>query len=295
MASEEDAPRQPPSRVVKTLGAMTGGVVEACTLQPLDVLKTRLQLGGHSGLVPLARSMLATEGPLAFYKGLTPFCTHLVTKYSVRWYFNELFRSALRSADGTVSTTNGFLAGLGSGVTEAVLIVTPFEVLKTRLQQQKGTDVSKLKYKGPVHTARTIIQEEGTTALWKGNCPTMVRQGVNQLFLFGTYDAMKKAFFGLEREDPIQPSQSLMIGVIAGAMGPLFNNPIDVVKTRLMAQQTIHGMQPKYTGLMQCLTTIYREEGGKALMRGCMMRIVRVAPGMGITFTVVEKFSQWFG
>lgn len=86
-----------------------------------------------------------------------------------------------------------------------------------------------------------------------------------------------------------------MIGVIAGGMGPLFNNPIDVVKTRLMAQQTIPGMQPKYTGLVQCLTSVYREEGPRALMRGCMMRIVRVAPGMGITFTVVEKFSQWFG
>lgn len=31
----------------------------------------------------------------------------------------------------------GFLAGLGSGITEAVLIVTPFELIKTRLQQQK--------------------------------------------------------------------------------------------------------------------------------------------------------------
>ena len=77
-------------------------------------------------------------------------------------------------------------------------------------------------------------------------------------------------------------------------MGPLFNNPIDVVKTRLMAQHTIPGLPPKYTGLIQCLTTVYREEGGRALMRGCMMRIVRVAPGMGITFTVVEKFSEWF-
>jgi solute carrier family 25 citrate transporter 1 len=35
-----------------------------------------------------------------------------------------------------VTTTSGFLAGLGSGITEAVLIVTPFELIKTRLQQQ---------------------------------------------------------------------------------------------------------------------------------------------------------------
>ena len=31
---------------LKTTGAMMGGVAEACALQPLDVIKTRLQLGG---------------------------------------------------------------------------------------------------------------------------------------------------------------------------------------------------------------------------------------------------------
>ena len=35
-----------------------------------------------------------------------------------------------------------------AGVTEAIVIVTPFEVVKIRLQQQKGMDVSQLKYRG---------------------------------------------------------------------------------------------------------------------------------------------------
>lgn len=62
-----------------------------------------------------------------------------------------------------MSLTGGFLAGLGSGITEAVLIVTPFEVLKIRLQQQKGLDKAQLKYHGPVHAARVIVAEEGVT------------------------------------------------------------------------------------------------------------------------------------
>jgi len=47
----------------------------------------------------------------------------------------------------------------------------------------------------------------------------MVRQGWNQLFLFGSYDLMKKSFFGLEREDPIEGWQSTTIGLVAGALG----------------------------------------------------------------------------
>ena len=38
-------------------------------------------------------------------------------------------------------------AGFAAGVTEALLIVTPFEVVKIRLQQQQGMDKGKLLYK----------------------------------------------------------------------------------------------------------------------------------------------------
>lgn len=105
---------------------------------------------------------------------------------------------------------------------------------------------------------------------------------------------MKKLFFGLERDAPISSSQSLFIGIIAGALGPLVNNPFDVVKTRLMAQMTIAGETPRYRGTFGTMATILREEGFTSLMKGCLMRIARVAPGMGITFTVVENVSAYF-
>ncbi len=53
------------------------------------------------------------------------------------------------------------MAGLGAGVTEAVLIVTPFEVVKTRLQMQKGFDKATLRYQGPVDCVRKMVAEEG--------------------------------------------------------------------------------------------------------------------------------------
>ena len=47
---------------------------------------------------------------------------------------------------GKLSNMDRLTAGMGAGVSEAVLIVTPFEVVKTRLQQQRGN--TNLKYKG---------------------------------------------------------------------------------------------------------------------------------------------------
>lgn len=283
--------KKKPNVLIKTLGAMAGGVVEACTLQPLDVLKTRMQLSG-TGLRATAVSTVQNEGVLALYKGLTPFVTHLVLKYSVRWWFNDFYRSLLQDkTTGVVSTPAAFMSGLLSGVTEAIIIVTPFEVIKTRLQTQKGLDPSKLKYKGPIDVAKKIIREERVTALWKGNCPTMVRQGWNQLFLFGPYDMIKKTMFHKERHEPLKFYQTICLGSVVGALGPLTNNPFDVAKTRLMAQQEI-GAARKYTNMFQCISHVYRNEGLLALWRGCAMRIARVAPGMGITFTMVELFQS---
>lgn len=45
-------------------------------------------------------------------------------------------------------------AGFAAGITEALLIVTPFEVVKIRLQQQKGLAYSQLKY----HVSLLVLQ-----------------------------------------------------------------------------------------------------------------------------------------
>lgn len=60
------------------------------------------------------------------------------------------------------------MAGLGSGVTEALLVVTPAEVCKIRLQAQHSTQLSKRKYRNVLQTAALIVREEGVSALYKG-------------------------------------------------------------------------------------------------------------------------------
>ena len=46
----------------------------------------------------------------------------------------------LAGPDGQLDSKRRLLAGLGAGVTEAILIVTPFDVVKIRLQEQHGLD-----------------------------------------------------------------------------------------------------------------------------------------------------------
>ncbi len=69
------------------------------------------------------------------------------------------------------------------------------------------------------------------------------------------------------------------------------NCPLDVVKTRMQKQVVIPGQSPKYTGIVQSISLIAREEGVKALWRGLGPRLMRIVPGQAITFMVYEKAS----
>jgi solute carrier family 25 citrate transporter 1 len=69
-----------------------------------------------------------------------------------------------------------FLAGLAAGVTESVLVVTPMEMVKIRLQFQKHS----AKPQGAIQVILDIVRYEGISKLWTGISLTSLRQGTNQ-------------------------------------------------------------------------------------------------------------------
>ena len=75
-------------------------------------------------------------------------------------------------------------------------------------------------------------------------------------------------------------------------MGPCANCPLDVVKTRLQKQVVKPGQAPKYTGILQAIPLIAREEGPRALWKGLSPRLMRIMPGQAITFAVYERVSK---
>ena len=279
---------------------MVGACCSSRRLQPLDVTKTRLQLDGkgrYKGMIHGLRTIAAEEGGAALYKGLTPFVTHLTLKYALRFGAFGYFKNLMGvRADGQGEAWKNFTAGLLSGLTEAVLIVTPFEVVKTRLQKQEGTDATKLKYRGPIHTVRTIVAEEGPRAMWRGVVPTMLRQGSNQAFNFMGFAFLQRHVFKRVEGDGQQQAlwKPFATGLIASTIGPLFNCPLDVIKTRLMAQDTKPGETPKYSGWVGAMRTIAAEEGVAALWKGLIPRLARLAPGQAITWTVVSSVQTWY-
>ena len=149
---------------------------------------------------------------------------------AIRFVSFEYYRDSLANIFGASSSVT-FVAGLASGLTEAVMVVTPAEVCKIRMQSQFNslvdpTQKQHRKYTNVVQTAFTIVREEGVGALYKGVVPTMLRQGCNQAVNFTAYQYIKAKVMDYQGTDALMPWQSLMIGGFSGGMGPLVNNPL---------------------------------------------------------------------
>lgn len=189
-------------------------------------------------------------------------------------------------------------AGLAAGITEAVAVVTPMEVIKIRLQAQHHSMADPLdipKYRNAAHAAYTVVKEEGIGAIYRGVSLTALRQGTNQAVNFSAYSKLKELLqnFQPAYNDKDLPSwQTAIIGLVSGAMGPLSNAPIDTIKTRL---QKTPG-QPGETGLSRIRVIagdMFKQEGFHAFYKGITPRIMRVAPGQAVTFTVYEYLKGW--
>ncbi|KAJ1655776.1 Mitochondrial succinate-fumarate transporter [Dispira simplex] len=311
MSSSNQTPQK------KTLGVHlvaggAAGLTEAAVCHPLDTVKVRMQLRkkfqnmqGKTANPPVRTSFLSVgarivknEGFFALYKGLGAVTAGIVPKMAIRFSSFEYYKSVMSQTPdgGRPSMGVVFTAGLLAGVTEAVMVVTPMDVIKIRLQAQRHSMMDPLdtpKYRNAIHAAFLITKEEGLGALYKGVTLTALRQATNQAANFTAYQQFKTMLLRLQPERKELPSyQHLLIGGISGAMGPLSNAPIDTIKTRIQRTPAKPG-ESAYTRFRNVCSEIIVHEGYRGFYKGLTPRLLRVAPGQAITFMVYERVRGW--
>jgi len=305
--------------LIISIAGGVAGIVEAASCQPLDTIKTRMQLARRAvdakvrskpsltfaapqiaeslqsnaaGFIRTGTSIVRAEGFLGLYQGLSAVVLGMGPKIAIRFASFEWYKSLLTSPEGKLERWGIFLAGLGAGGTEAVSVVNPMEVMKIRLQAQKAGLSST---GGSVDASladvfRMTVSKEGLGALYKGASLTALRQGTNQAVNFSVYSLLKEQLQQFQPElvgGNLPSYQTAVIGLISGTCGPLCNAPIDTVKTRLQNSNSNVG-QSKLQQSIEIMHSTVRHEGARALYKGIGPRILRVAPGQSVSFMVFE-------
>ena len=161
----------------------------------MEIVKLRMQLAGESATAGAPRLCAADTvrglGLRGLYRG-TPATWLRDVPFS--FIFFPLFANLKLLMGGEEATTLGlFTAGAAAGSISAGA-VTPFDVIKTRLQVVGGSE----RYSGIADCARKLLREEGAGAFAKGLVPRMCVQAP----LFGltllSYEVLK-GFYGRQQ------------------------------------------------------------------------------------------------
>ncbi len=164
-----------------------------------------------------------------------------------------------------------------SGCTEAVLVVTPQETIKTKLIENNDS------FRRGV---TNIIKKNGIRGLYNGLIPTIMKQSTNQGIRFMSYNIYKNNIINIDTNKNITTIQALLGGMFSGTISTICNNPIDMIKTRLQGSQSY-----KYNGTIDCIKNVIKNEGIMSFYKGLGARLMRVIPGQGIIFASYEKIS----
>lgn len=115
-------------------------------------------------------------------------------------------------------------------------------------------------------TIKTIVNKSGIRGMTRGLGVTICRE----VPAFGLYFSSYEILVGLQKNNT---AWVFAAGGFAGIISWIFTYPIDVVKSRLQADN--FGLNSKYANAMQCLKSSVATDGVIGLFRGLGSTVIR--------------------
>ena len=266
------------------------GMTATAVIQPVDMIKVRLQLAGE-GLASKAgaarptalsvtREILASGRALDLYTGLSAGLLRQAVYTTARLGFFDTFMNMAKTRAEGLERKPGFAeraaAGLSAGGL-AAMVGNPADLALIRMQSDGLKPAAeRAHYRSVIDALTRIAKAEGVTALWAGCLPTVARA---MALNFGQLAFFSEAKSQLKARTSISPhAQTLTASAVAGFFASFFSLPFDFVKTRLQKQTRRPDGTLPYRGMLHCAGKVAKEEGWLRFYRGFTTYYVRIAP-----------------
>lgn len=272
------------------------GMVATTVIQPIDMIKVRLQLAGEGARtgpkptpISVTREILAQGKVMDLYTGLSAGLLRQAVYTTARLGFFDTFMNSLTVRAKEKGNQIGFkeraAAGLSAGGL-AAMIGNPADLALIRMQSDGLKPAAQRKnYKSVIDALSSIAKSEGVGALWAGAAPTVVRA---MALNFGQLAFFSEAKQRLKDTSMSARAQTLTASAVAGFFASFFSLPFDFVKTRLQKQQKAPDGSLPYKGMMDCFKKVARDEGLLRFYRGFSTYYVRIAPHAMVTLIVAD-------
>ncbi|KAL7410622.1 mitochondrial carrier [Mrakia frigida] len=279
--------------VVDLTSGTVGGIAQVIVGQPFDLVKVRMQTsppGTYKSTMDVVTTVFKNEGPLAFYKGtLTPLlgiglCVSIqfAALNSTKRFFTDQ-----NNGSPMLSYPQLFCAGAVAGLSNSI-VSGPVEHVRIRLQTQAST--VPLAYAGPLDCISKIYKANGLAGIFKGQVPTLWREGVGYGSYFFAYEALMQRHMRKENitRSEVSPGFAVLYGAAAG-YGLWFSiYPFDVIKSKIQTDGFSASSGRKYTSMLDAFRKVWAQQGVAGFTRGLGPTLIRSPFANGATFLFAE-------
>ncbi|KAI5819771.1 putative mitochondrial 2-oxodicarboxylate carrier protein [Pyronema omphalodes] len=169
------------TQALSVLTGATAGATESFVVVPFELVKIRLQdkasAGKYNGMIDVVKKIVAQEGPLAMYNGLESTMWRHITWNAGYFGCIHQVKSMLPKQETKQGLMlNDLIAGSIGGAVGTILN-TPFDVVKSRIQNTTRVPGVVPKYNWTIPSVALVAKEEGFAALYKGFVPKVLRLG----------------------------------------------------------------------------------------------------------------------
>lgn len=280
-----------PNPVKFAMGGLSG-MSATLFVQPLDLVKNRMQISGEGGQAKAYKnsldavtSIIRNEGVRGIYAGLSAGLLRQATYTTARM---GIYSSLLDkfSKNNTVSLNFFQKAAIGifsGGV--AAFVGTPAEVALIRLSTDGQLPAAERRgYKNAFDAIFRIAREEKVTTLWKGATPTVIRAMVVNGAQLASYSQAKENLIATKY---FQEGILLHFcaSMFSGLVTTIASMPVDIVKTRVQRSS-------EKTNAVKVFTDVIKKEGVLSLWKGFTPYYARLGPHTVLTFIFLEQFNK---
>ncbi|KAB2008460.1 hypothetical protein ES319_D10G099400v1 [Gossypium barbadense] len=299
-----------------TAGAVAGFATVAA-MYPLDIVRTRFQgppfllspflsvyayhqFPAYKNTAHAIFTITRLEGLKGLYAGFLPAVLGSTVSWGLYFFFYGRAKQRYSKNREEKLSSGHHLASAAEAGALVSLCTNPIWLIKTRLQLQNPLHQSR-RYSGIyvllfiLHALRTILREEGWTALYKGLGPglLMVSHGAIQ---FTAYEELRRIMVDYkEKKQKSEGASNLLnsfdyalLGGSSKIAAILITYPFQVIRTRAQQRPSKEGI-PRYMNSWHVVKETARFEGIRGFYKGITPNLLKNVPASSITFIVYEN------
>ncbi|GLC44514.1 hypothetical protein PLESTB_000065100 [Pleodorina starrii] len=269
------------------------GMMATCIIQPIDMVKVRIQLGAKGGPLAVGAEIARKDGIRALYKGLSAGLLRQATYTTTRLGVFNMMSDELKARNNgkNLPLWQKALAGLSAGGIGA-LVGSPADLTLIRMQADSTLPPEQRRnYKGVGDAFVRIVREDGVGGLFRGAAPTVVRAMSLNMGMLASNDQAKEMIEGAGFEKG--GSVAVLGGAfIAGFLASAFSLPFDFIKTRLQKMTPNPDGTMPYKGPIDCAIQTLKNEGPMKFYTGFPTYCIRIAPHVVFTLVFVDMLPK---